>query len=130
MSYVEAAFHAVCKEAITPDRWYVALMEKHPYYGGPEEGGWWGTDTYVVAFEQFPTEELAREAAEKVEKLAYELGEEAHKEHGEQCLRELDWLEARGLDADWLPEPDGPSEYFVTVSSGIPEERRGCRHYE
>jgi hypothetical protein len=129
-SYIHDAFFQVCKEAINTEEWYVSLMQHEQYYGGPEEGGWWGTDTHVVAFKVYPSEQLADDAKTLIAKLAEELTIECQKEHGQQCLREMDWLEARGLDADWLPEPDGPTRYSVIVSQGIPEETRGPRHYE
>jgi hypothetical protein len=130
MSYIRQAFEAVCKEAKQAEGWYVVLMEDRPYYGGPEEGGWWGTDTTIVAYQLFPTEEQARAAGDKVQKLAAELEAEAVRAHGQQCLRELDWLEARGLEADFLPEPDGPARYTVLVTQGLPEPSYGPRRYE
>jgi hypothetical protein len=127
--YIHEAFHRVCLQAKAPETWYVCLMEKAQFYGGPEEGGWWGTDTFLSAYQEFPTEEAAEAAAEEVRKLADELSKQSRREHGRQCLRETEWLEARGLDADYLPEPDGPSEYHVLVSRGLPEGSRGCRQY-
>lgn len=130
VNYLRDAFNAVIDDAKPAEKWYVALMERVPYYGGPEEGGWWGNDTHLVAYREFPSEELAEAARKAVEKLAAELKAESHKVFGEKMLRELDWLEERGLDADWLPEPDGESDYYVVVSQGIPEESYGSRHYE
>jgi hypothetical protein len=129
MSYLNEAFHRVCDQAKEPETWYVSLIETVPYYGGPEEGGWYGHDTVVVAYQAFPSEEAAEAAAKQVRKLAKKMDQEARREHGQQCLREMDWLDARGLDADFLPEPDGPSEYSVMVSEGIPSGSRGCRQY-
>mgnify|MGYP003403256212 CR=1 FL=1 len=128
-SFYESAFHAVCKEAKTPESWYLCLMESARFYGGPEEGGWYGTDSLVVAYQEFPSEELANAALEAAEQLAIELTQSEQREYGEQCLRELDWLEARGLEADWLPEPDGPSSFSLIVSQGIPENSYADRHY-
>lgn len=130
MSFIKQAFHAAIENAKAPEQWYVALMEESQYYGGPEEGGWWGTDTHLVAFAEFQREDDARNAAKDVQELAEELEAECRKEHGKQCLREMEWLEARGLDADFLPKPDGPTTYHVVVSNGLPRERFGSRHYE
>lgn len=129
MSFTRDSFHAVCKDAKHAETWYVSLVEEAPYYGGSEEGGWWGTDTHLLAYQEFPSEEAAQAAAEQVQQLAAELKQDAQREHGDQCLRELTWLEQRGLDPDFLPEPDGPSYYHVVVSQGLPEEARGSRHY-
>lgn len=100
-----------------------------PFYGGPEEGGWWGSDTEVIAYRAYISEEIACNVAEAVRQLATELEAEAQKEYGQQCTRELDWLEARGLDADWLPEPDGPTKYYVLVTNSIVEPSFGERQY-
>lgn len=127
--YIQQAFETVCKQAKPAEGFYVVLMENCPYYGGPEEGGWWGNDRIVCAYQWCDTEEEAEAVAEAVRKLAKELKEESQKEYGEQCLREMDWLEARGLDADFLPEPDGPSDYYVCVMRGIPENNYGRRGY-
>jgi hypothetical protein len=128
--YLQEAFEAVIKDAKIPEQWYVVLIEIVPFYGGPEEGGWWGCDTHVVAFKEYPTEELAQAAAEQVRKLAKELTDESYREYGDYCLRRMDWLEDRGLDSDFLLEPNGPSEYSVLVTNEIPKSTYGCRRYE
>ena len=102
---------------------------KEMAYSQMKFDSWWGHDHTIVAYQRFGTEEQARAAGAQVQKLAAELEAEAVKEHGEQCLREMDWLEARGLEADWLPEPDGPTRYTVLVSQGLPEPIYGPRHY-
>lgn len=127
---IQEAFHEVLKNAKTPECWYVALMTNVPFYGGPEEGGWWGSDQVVVAYDQFPSEELANLAAEKVEELAKQKSEEAKKQYGEHCLQQSQFLDDRGLDDDFLREPDGPEEYYVVVSKEFPVEKRGSRQYE
>lgn len=130
MKYLQAAFEAVIPDARTPEAWFVSLVEDVPYYGGPEEGGWWGSDRELVAFRQYATEEAARRAASSIESLARDLSNEARRAEGESCLRSLEWLEARGLDADFLPEPDGPSKFSVVVTEGEPAAAsRGVRHY-
>jgi hypothetical protein len=131
MSFNREAFNRICTEAVTCDsRWYVVLIERSQFYGGPEEGGWWGTDTEVIAYQEYPSEELAHRAQGAIEQLARELSIGERRKYGEQCLRELEWLEARGLDADYLPEPDGPTDYVVRVTNEIPQSSLGCRHYE
>lgn len=130
MSYIKDAFDTVCKQSQPVQEYYVCLMEKEQYYGGPEEGGWWGTNVYVVAYQKFLILSEAEKAVEAIETLAQELQEESQKVYGKQCLREMKWLDDRGLDADYLPEPDGPSEFYVLLSEGFPEESRGPTHYE
>lgn len=128
-SYLQSAFDAVIEEAKQPEQHFVCLMEKVPYYGGPEEGGWWGTHTILVSYKEFPSKEAAEAASKAVQKLATELQNESRKEFGEQCLREMEWLDARGLDADFLPEPDGESEFYVIVATELPTNRYGSRQY-
>jgi hypothetical protein len=130
VSYLQAAFDEVCKEAKTTKGWYVNLMCNESYYGGPEEGGWWGTNTSVVAYQYFSTEEAAQAACEEVKKLAKKLEDDARKAYGRQCLAEMDWLDDRGLDANYLPEPDGPESYHVCISQEIPGASYGPTHYE
>lgn len=130
MSYIKEAFDKVCEDNIKVGSFYVVLAESIPYYGGPEEGGWWGSDTIIISYKEFPTEELADSAKDKVMELADKLNKEAKKGFGEQCVREMEWLDSRGLDADYLPEPDGPSEYYVYVTDEIPQNSYGSRHYE
>lgn len=128
--FIKDAFHAVCENAKETKDWYVSLVVSYPFYGGSEEGGWWGSDRSTIAYEHFQSEDAAIAARKRILVIADELHAESRKEYGEQCLREMDWLEARGLEADYLPEPDGEDEYYVLVSQSIPEDSRGCRHYE
>jgi hypothetical protein len=128
--YLQDAFSAVCKDAKQATGHYVCLMEQASRYGGPEEGGWWATDTTLVAYQRFDTAEDAEAARAAVESLAVELSEQSRKSFGEQCLREMEWLEERGLDADYLPEPDGESSYTVIVTDALPTNSYGPNHYE
>lgn len=130
MSHLRQAFEHLCEAAKPAQHWYVSLIEDVQFYGGPEEGGWWGTDSVLIAYQHCETEERANALQEEIEKFAQELTAEARKAHGEHCLRQLNWLEERGLDADFLPEDDGPSKYRVTVTEHIPKSRYGRRHYE
>jgi hypothetical protein len=128
---LQAAFNAVIKDAETPSGCWVSLYANHPFYGGPEEGGWWGSDTVLSATKFYRFTDDAEKAKAKVQKLADELGQCARREYGERCLSESAWLEARGLDDDFLPEPDGPTTYFVTTEDQRGSlESQGCRHYE
>ena len=129
-AYLQEAFNRVCTNAKVAEGSYVCLMKRVSRYGGPEEGGWWTEDVYPVAYQWFATEEAANAACDAVEKLAKQLTDFARTDYGEHCLRQMDWCEARGLDADYLPEPDGPDEYYVYVGEGVPEATYGPRRYE
>lgn len=120
MSYIKSAFELICTEAKETDPHYVVLVSSVQCYGGPQEGGWWYPHRVVEEYQLFPTLELAEQVAEKVREKAEELEAEARRSHGEMCLRQLEWLDARHLDADYLPEDDGPTEYHVIVSDRIP----------
>jgi hypothetical protein len=130
MTYINEAFNQVCKTAQKAEGSFVTLMESIPFYGGPEEGGWWGHDEHIIAYQHFTTLEQAESAKAQVELLAVEMNKQSKREYGDKCLRDIEWLEARGLDADFLPEVDGESKFFIIVSEGLPEETRGSRHYE
>lgn len=129
MSFVQSAFEAVLPDAEQTDIWFVCLVEEVPYYGGPEEGGWWGSDSHCIAFKEYPNKAQADAAAEKIRELAKALAEEARNQHSRYCEVTMDWLEERGLDASFLPEPDGESEYHVLVCQEVPLPRRGTRQY-
>lgn len=128
---IKDAFFSVCREAKQPARSYVSLYVTVPFYGGPEEGGWWGSDRLLVAYQECTTEEEAERLQEAVTALADELTKDASRAYGDACAASCEWLEARGLDADFLPEVDGPESYWCTVEPTPGESvSRGCRHYE
>lgn len=127
----KAAFFAVCDKAEPASSYYLSLYREVPFYGGPEEGGWWGRDTELVAYQEFPTSEAVVAAYEQARLLALKLSKEQKDAFNQACAAECEWLEARGLDADFLPEVDGEIYYFTAI-----EERpggltsKGSRHYE
>jgi len=127
------AFLIKCKEAKPARGAYVSLYVDNPFYGGPEEGGWWGHDYTVVAYHQVATEEEAEALKAKIEELAAKLNEEAKDSFGKQCQAEIDWCEARGID-DYntvFGEVDGKASYFVmTEDHPGSHNSKGCRHYE
>lgn len=130
-SFIREAFESICKKARESDVWYVCLMESIPFYGGPEEGGWWGEDRALIEYQVFASERLAKHAAEQIEKLAEKLSAERRRSYGEHMQRSVEWLEERGLEPSYLPEPDGPSEYYVMITQELPPPfDRGSRRYE
>jgi hypothetical protein len=85
----------------------------------------------LVAYHQCKTEVEAEAVKIKVEELAKEMSDDARKDFGRACLAQCEWLEARGLDSDSLPEVDGEISYFVSVEETPGQSvSRGCRHYE
>ena len=75
---------------------------------------------------------IAAEAAKKaVEVESERLTADALRSHGDTCLAETAWLDARGLDDSFLPEPDGPDSFYVAIEDQQgSHESRGSRHYE
>ena len=130
MSFLQQAFEVSIEGVERPEQWFLCLIESRQVYGGPEEGGWWITDSDCIAYREYPTREMAEAAMASVERLAGELEAEARSAHGEHCLLTTEWLDARGLDADFLPEPDGPSEYHVAILNEILMSQQGCRQYQ
>ena len=128
---IKAAFFEVCTSPVETVGHYLSLYLNSPYYGGPEEGGWWGSDSSLVASQYFPTEEQAIEARDRASNLVKEMNDEARKDYGNQCRRELDWCEARGLEQSFLSEVDGEANYWLCVESTEgSQESIGCRYYE
>lgn len=127
---MKEAFFQVCRDAVPAEGSYVSLYVDSPYYGGPEEGGWWGSDTELVAYYKCASRVEADAVKAQVEKLADQLSAEAKTSFGRACHAEVEWLEARGLDADFLPEVDGENRFWVRVES-TPGEcvSTGSRHY-
>lgn len=129
--FIRAAYEEVCAEAVKPDGCWLSLYERVPYYGGPEEGGWWGEDVVLMETMFFRFAEDAEAVKDKMAATAKEMNDTATRAYHENCANECDWLEERGLDADFLPEPDGPTKYVVyTEEERGSCESQGCRHYE
>lgn len=130
---IEEAFFSVCDNAKPAKSCYVSLYAQIPYYGGPEEGGWWGNDCKLIAYKCYSTQEAADAAKTKVEELAKRLSEESKRKFGETCQSQLEWCEAHNIDDSnsVFGEVDGETKYFV-VQEDTPgkSESIGPRHYE
>ena len=128
---IKEAFFTACSKAEPAKGSYVSLYMNVPFYGGPEDGGWWGRYSHLMAYEHCCTAAEAEAKRVAVGVLAEQLSTQAKREFGEQCLRETEWLAQRGLDDSFLPEVDGETNYSVlTEESPGSFESRGCRHYE
>ncbi len=109
------AFRAVCTEAEPADPHYVSLYVENRCYGGPEDGGWYYDRCTLESSQWYPTRELAEAAMAEIEKKAKELTRDASIQYGRAMQEQVDWCEARGLDADYLTENDGADEYVVRI---------------
>jgi len=128
---VEEAFDRIADKAIEGEYWYVCLYQSYSYYGGPEEGGWWGHDNELIRYQKYPTKEAAERAKLRIDKLSKVATKQACSDWGKQCLEELESAYARGLEAEDLPETNGPDEFFVTLERSPGKcESRGSRTYE
>lgn len=115
---IKEAFFTACADALPAKQQIVSLYVDMPFYGGPEEGGWWGSDTVMVAYHKATTDKQADEIREKVTALAAELTRTSDKAWAEQCRAELDWAEERGLDADVVfGESAGADRFWIAVES-------------
>ena len=130
MTHIKAAFEALCADAHQAAASYVSLYVTPPFYGGPEEGGWWGSDDELVSYQRCSNEVEAKALSEKVQELAVKMSKDARDNFNRHCAQECEWLEERGLDDDYLPQPDGEERYWVATESR-PGERvsQGDRHY-
>jgi len=133
MNTTSQAFFQICTEAtVALYRRHVLSLYRHdPFYGGPEEGGWWGEDRTLVAYQVFPTEEALEAAKAAMDQLVKQLDREEREAHHRGCAARVDWLERRGLDSDFLPEEDGPSRFSVRIEEYPGEGASlGNRRYE
>jgi hypothetical protein len=130
LGFMSTAFDAICTNSKEPESWYVCLIESSQSYGGPEEGGWWFGVSTLAKYQEFASETEAKKAANRIYSLAEELTREAQHSHGLYCERQCDWLEARGLEADYFPENDGPSLFRVWVGTELPVFDMTRQRYE
>lgn len=129
---IKESFEKIMMQIVrNPETWFVCLMEYRPFYGGPEEGGWWGEDVELISYAPFRNEELAIDAAKQVWELAARLTRESKTQFNEMCARSLDDAEARGIDPSSLPEVADGSRYAIIVTRELPQEfEEGNRRYE
>lgn len=129
---ISQAFDTVCTSAVQREVVYLVLYRTVEFYGGPEEGGWYGHDEFVEAYQEFPSRHAAEAARTAVEALAARLTREAEDERNRAALRACERAYARGEDLDG---PDDPywtrgDEFRVVVQSELPSDTRGNRVWE
>jgi hypothetical protein len=131
-SATEQAFFETCDQAEEAQDRFVSLYRNSRFYGGPEEGGWWGNDITLVATQRFPTEAQAEAAKARLEILRDKLNRGAQADHGDVCLDQLDACDWDGEEAQArYGEVDGPEEYYVAIEETPgSQEHRSSRYYE
>lgn len=118
-TYIEAAFHKLCESAEPAAVRYVSLYRDDRFYGGPEEGGWYGTDTELVAHQATYSQESAEKLLASIKELADKLTAQAEESRNRHLAAECEWLEERGLEDSFLPEPDGGERFWVCVEEKL-----------
>src|SRR5690606_21505625 len=102
-----------------------------PYYGGPEEGGWWGEDIILEQYQYCQSSALALDLLIRIEQEIKEKNRASKQQYGDYLLQQTEWLDARGLEDSYLREPDGEEQYIVLLEAYPGEHSSiGCRHYE
>jgi hypothetical protein len=134
MSYEKEAFYALVADIQPAAKSYISLYVTLPFFGGPEEGGWWGSDTELVAFAEVSNGVEANAIRDKVVELAEQMSKDAKDRFNRQCATEVEWVEQHDPMADvadYYPEVDGEETYWVaTESTPGSMVSQGSRHYE
>lgn len=112
---IRTAFEQICPDAEIAQTRFVSLYARVPFYGGPQEGGWWGEDVVLHATKKVRTQDEAEKIHAGIVAMAKELADIARRRFGEQCLRELEAAEERGIDPESLPEVNGEETYYVVI---------------
>jgi len=109
---------------------YLSIYQCESYYGGPEEGGWWGYLHILKEYCKCSSREAAEMLMEKLQERCKQLNNEAKIADGEDCLRHMERADRRGEDVS-DDGYDGPSTYYMTIES-VPGENQVTTksHYE
>jgi hypothetical protein len=131
MSDLRDAFEAVCTDAVKREGVFLSIYRRSPFYGGPEEGGWWGSDVILEEYQAFDFMADAQLALKAIGQAVQNANGRAKTSYSERCRKESEWLEARGLDDNALPEVTGPDAFFVRIETIRGSySSTGARHYE
>ena len=128
---IERAWDRVVEDATKAEGCYVVLFCDRPYYGGPEEGGWWGTDNLVVSYRRCSTQEEAEAILTKMDEEVKNLNREADLDHGHLCLAQCARADAMGVEVESLyGEDSGSLRFRATITQELPRDYYGNRFYE
>lgn len=124
------AWDAIVEDSEVAQECYLSLYKVEPYYGGPEEGGWWGYLHILQKYCKCSSRAQAEMLMEKLQDHCKELTEEAKKADGDDCLRHMERADRRGEDVS-DDGYDGPSRYYMTIESMPGQNQVTTRsHYE
>jgi hypothetical protein len=95
--------------------YYVSVYEDTQVYGGPEEGGWWVTQTILVGSIEFPTQRMAEGYLETAKQEA----EEKTKENSGRAWKRLPESEGSSMYPEgYIPKGfSDDSTYYAVVES-------------
>lgn len=120
MSVLRDAYHRVIENAESAGRKYVSLYVRAEYYGGPEEGGWWGHDSILESYVEVSNMDMAERIYNDVYAEVERMNAERKADHNAALSRQCDEAWNRGEDLDDVGYA-GPDEYFVVIES-VPGE--------
>ena len=124
------AWNEIIEDREVAQECYLSLYENVPYYGGPEEGGWWGSLHILKEYCKCSSREAAEMLMEKLQERCEQLNKESKKADGEDCLRHMERADQRGEDVDDYGY-DGPSTYYMLIESAPGQNQQtSYRHYE
>ena len=124
------AWNEIIEDSEVAQECYLSLYENVPYYGGPEEGGWWGYLQILQKYCKCASRQQAEMLREKLHTHCEELTQEAKKADGEDCLRHMERADQRGEDVN-DDGYDGPSTYYMIIESMPGQHQNTTRsHYE
>lgn len=130
-SIIEEAWNKVVEDATKAEECYVVLFCDRPFYGGPEEGGWWGTDRLVLSYRRCSTIDEAEAILAKMDEEVKNLNREAEMDHGYLCLAQCERADALGVEVEYLyGEDSGANRYRATITQEVPQDYYGNRYYE
>jgi hypothetical protein len=132
---IRTAFYRITEVTPEPRRkFYLVLRRSEQYYGGPEEGGWWGWDHLVEAFKMFASKEEAEQAYDQVQDYIKTLNRECAEARLNGLNRAYEDAVARDPAADLDGEDDNrcglETHYSVDIEDHEPKDEYGPQHYE
>jgi len=124
------AWDEIMADAQEAEECIVSMYSVERYYGGPEEGGWWGNLFILQKYVRCSNRDAAEKLQHKLQERCEELNREEQQRDSEDCLRHCERAWSRGEDVDDYGY-DGPSTYHVLIEKFPGENQQTERsHYE
>ena len=124
------AWNEIIEDSEVAQECYLCLYEQVPYYGGPEEGGWWGYLNILKEYCKCSSHEAAEMLSNKLREHCEQLNKESKIADSDDCLRHIERADRRGEDVD-DDGYEGASTYHLTIESIPGQSQNTTRsHYE